>query len=296
MLSATTSASPSRSCRENVSPDIAYLHESPRYLITGCILATLGYVVAFISTVLQLQSGETRDGRVYEIPGSISVMVADWTSPEARIFFGFEMAAANCLLLSWYPFKLRNACCIPAFGGCSMPIGCCMLSWASFRQFVVPVGMILSTCCPITSTWNQMSVDLVLMMVHATAAVSSALGWILSEAHTISLRVPFTNFRPCHCRAPVECQPIIEGRQYKARLVVWLVGVMAYIVYAVTRVAGKVSPSCWWWRFISLMTDIIGGLAMCLNLAIIHRYSDHRFTMDLATGRRMSSSQEIQLT
>ena len=62
-----------------------------------------------------------------------------------RKFAAFE---ALSILLSWYPYKLRNACCIPAQGGCRMPLGPCAMSWATARTFFPPVGLVLVACVP----------------------------------------------------------------------------------------------------------------------------------------------------
>mmetsp|Transcript_84188 Transcript_84188/g.176186 ORF Transcript_84188/g.176186 Transcript_84188/m.176186 type:complete len:469 (-) Transcript_84188:197-1603(-) len=305
--------------------NVQYLKEAPRYLIAGAVLGSMGFLVCAVPwSVRMLQLLLTgKDIEKSDVPATVSEMVSVWDTTEARVFFGFELMAAILILLSWYPFKLRNACCIPIAGGCEAKwfFGS---SWASVRQFCPSVGLVLVACCPTVKvvtgagcgvfqrkwdcdkqewcTWNSTGTgeakcmectttdcmerqetlaDMVLVAVHGVSALMMFASFLLCEAHTLGVQIPFTQIRPFKCHADIGARAslIIGSTEYKWRLGTWWLAFVMYctfIVWTVIVSARDPANPSRKMNFCSFLSEVVAGLSMLTNHGIIWYYSSER--------------------
>ncbi|CAK8992841.1 unnamed protein product [Durusdinium trenchii] len=191
------------------------------------------------------------------LPSTVSELVSEWQSVEARIFFGFELLAAFCILLSWYPFKLRNAGCIPAEGGCYirvpyMPFA--SMSWAIARQFFPPVGLVLVAC---EESWD--AEQLVLVVVHCVSALLMFTAFLFSEAHALSLR-------PFRC-AVTTLEP--GSLEYKLRYITWHLAFWPYFLFTLIQIYNFFGDLHPYMKIISFVLEVDAGLAMLANHYVI---------------------------
>lgn len=298
-----------------------YLQEGPRFLIAGAVLGCLGFLACSLPWLARMVQQMTtgRGVRKEEVPATVSDMVSVWDTTEARVFFGFELIAAILILLSWYPFKMRNSCCAPP-GGCSFRMcGCCHLSWASFRQFGPPLGLVLVATVPsvkvihdeactllkgeLDCTWksdfcvwnstvlacqgcdgcyeNSTFGALVLCGVHGTAAVVMFIGFLTAEAHVLGVKIPFTGYAPLRCEAPDEAKSTVRPgtAEYKWRLTTWWFGFIFYnkfCIWTAVLLHRPLDNPSRKMNFCSFLSEVIAGLAMLGNHAVIWYYSSER--------------------
>mmetsp|Transcript_5701 Transcript_5701/g.13143 ORF Transcript_5701/g.13143 Transcript_5701/m.13143 type:complete len:298 (+) Transcript_5701:38-931(+) len=245
-----------------------YIDQSVQYLLLGVILGALGFIIAVIPMMLRGLSGTIghTDLRKSFLPATVSELVSQWNSVEARIFFGFELLAALSILLSWYPYKLRNANCIPAEGGCHIRLGCCSISWATSRQFFPPVGLVLVACVPSVKE-DQWEIDkLVLVVVHCFSALLMFSAFLCAEAHALSLW-------PFHC--PVQTIET-SSLQYKLRYGTWLLAAWPYVAFSLIQVYDFFSDLHPYMKITSFVLEVDAGLSMLLNHFIIWYYAPER--------------------
>lgn len=258
---------------ENASS--AYITESPRYLISGVALGVLGFLVAAVPFCMRafefIALGQ--EIPVSEVPPTVSEMVSRWNTTEARVFFGFELTAANMILLSWYPYKLRNACCIPMHGGCRMNVLFFHVSWATFRQFGPTIGLVLVACCPTVPMEHAKAADLVLIMVHGGAASLMFSGFLMCEAHALSIW-------PFRCDAPLDGRPCVDDRQYRLRLLSWRIS--AFCFFAFMGIQGYLTfyPRHQVVNGTSFGLEVLAGLSMMFNHGMVWKYCRERERMD----------------
>jgi len=259
-----------------------YVQESPHFLLAGAILGVLGFLIAVVPYILRVGEHLCRGTEIpiKEVPPTVSELVSKWDTVEARIFFGFELTSAYCILLSWYPYKLRNACCIPATGGCRM--GC--MSWATYRQFMPPIGLILVACCPTVKLQLLRAEDLVLVTVHCLAAMMMFVGFLMAEAHALSIRFYFLTFRgKLSFVVPFPCaSPTIDWgtREYRMRSSTWHTSAWTFISFMILQVLGSVGILAMdvrrRWCVMSFIFEVVSGLAMLANHLIIWYFAPER--------------------
>lgn len=167
-----------------------FMRESVLYLPVGVVLGYCGFFAVIVPLLMRVTVTTLGlSSRPLYIPPTISELVSDWNSVEGRAFFGFELGAAVCILLSWYPFKLANAICNPLHGGCCTVSVCgyCVF-WATVRQFVGPIGLLLVACIPTVSPSMYVEVEnLCLVFWHCIAAMLMFIGYLSCEAHALNL-------------------------------------------------------------------------------------------------------------
>lgn len=269
-----------------------FIQESPRYLIVGTILGILGFLVAVVPYLMRVIRHVIKNETIPkdEVPPTVSELVSHWETVEARIFFGFEFTAALLILLSWYPFKMRSACCIPMFGGCKMRLGCCTISWATFRQFVPPIGLILVACCPTIKVEIDVKdfdpANFVLIAVHGIAALMMFVGFLLAEAHALSMPILFTKFvpLPCRCRGVGKAAVNDDHREYWVRWLTWHVAAGSFSLFLATQaplyLRSKPSRK---WNITSFTLEVVAGIAMLLNHGAVWYFSKERLGRDFSS-------------
>lgn len=268
-----------------------YIQESPYMLIVGSILGALGFFIAVIPYILRVAELKYRGDKIKadDIPDTVSALVSKWDTPEARIFFGFELSAAFCILMSWYPYRLRGACRIAATGGCRIQICCFSMHWATFRQFVPPVGLVLLTCCPtVPMDKVESAAHLVLIFVHCLAAMMMFVGFLMAECHALSLSPDFSNWGPVgRCLSyvtPSRCRkPTVDSGspQYRVRFSTWKVSAAGFQLFLVLQGVlllnlNLVKKYLWIGKGVSFGMEVIAGLAMLANHAAIWYYTPER--------------------
>lgn len=260
---------------ENAS--IQYVSMSEQYLIFGVVLGILGFLVALVPFLIDIAAAIVNsDGKqpwwkAVDVPATVSEMVSKWEEPQGRVFFGFELAAAFCTLLSWYPFKLRHACCNPGDGGCRITFCSLWLcSWASLRQFVPPLGLGLVACVPTVHMSPRKPLpqgSIMLIAIHSLAALLMFGGFLLSEAHVLCIW-------PLKCRARV-LQP--KCAEYRLRRASWVVAFIFWFIFTVMQVVftfvGSIQRR---YKILSFILEILAGLTMLFNHWVIWKYAPER--------------------
>ncbi|CAK8992885.1 unnamed protein product [Durusdinium trenchii] len=259
-----------------------YIEQSLSYLLLGVILGALGFIIAVIPLMLRALSGTLGNRNLHQsfLPSTVSELVSEWQSVEARIFFGFELLAvgrgtedgsktAFCILLSWYPFKLRNAGCIPAEGGCYirvpyMPFA--SMSWAIARQFFPPVGLVLVACVPSVKEESWDAEQLVLVVVHCVSALLMFTAFLFSEAHALSLR-------PFRC-AVTTLEP--GSLEYKLRYITWHLAFWPYFLFTLIQIYNFFGDLHPYMKIISFVLEVDAGLAMLANHYVIWYFAPER--------------------
>ncbi|CAE7232564.1 unnamed protein product [Symbiodinium natans] len=247
-----------------------YIDQSVQYLLLGVILGALGFIIAVIPMIIRGFTGTigATNLRTSFLPATVSELVSQWDSVEARIFFGFELMAALCILLSWYPYKLRNASCIPAEGGCYIYCcgKCCSMSWAAARQFFPPVGLMLVACVPSVKEDEWSADKLVLVVVHCVSALLMFSSFLLAEAHALSLK-------PFRCAV----QTLAAGSlEYKLRYGTWLLAALPYVVFTMIAVVDFLTDLHPYVKITSFVLEVDAGLAMLANHFVIWAFAPER--------------------
>jgi len=235
--------------------------------VLGFVLAALPFAISIGTSMGDDAIHGTNLTLSLEVPATVSELVSKWESVEARVFFGFEVAASFCILLSWYPFKLRYASCIPSHGGCRISMGCFgSVSWATWRQFVPPLGLLLVACVPTVKRDDWTMESMVLVLAHGGAAMMMFLGFLMAEAHTLSIW-PF--------RCP--CDVLEKGsKQYRLRLRSWMVAGVCFALFNCMLGLQHIAVAGWQFNVISFALEVVAGLAMLLNHFVIVVYSPER--------------------
>mmetsp|Transcript_50426 Transcript_50426/g.113386 ORF Transcript_50426/g.113386 Transcript_50426/m.113386 type:complete len:350 (-) Transcript_50426:95-1144(-) len=264
-----------------------YIQESPQFLLAGSILGVNGFLIAVIPYLLRVGENLYRGQEIPidEVPPTVSELVSKWETVEARIFFGFELTGAFCILLSWYPYKLRNVCCIPAAGGCRIPFRVCgHMSWATFRQFMPPIGLILVACCPTVKLGGLKAQEVVLVGVHCLAAMMMFVGFILAEAHALSIKffypvcvngIPKITYHKC-------TKPTVDPGtlHYRMRYAAWNLAALFFCCFLVVQGLGGAKIIAMdtrrRYRILSFVCEVVAGLSMLSNMIIIWYFSPER--------------------
>jgi len=115
-------------------------------------------------------------------PQTVSELVHNQESPEGKAFFAFGLVAAICILLSWYPWQLRNV----YLGDDVLLCGCCGPTWQNIRQFLPPLGMFLVACIPTAPPVNRKFGDYITVGLHTVGALMMVGGYSVCEILTLS--------------------------------------------------------------------------------------------------------------
>jgi len=130
----------------SVAPEISQRFKAPGLLCLGTCAAFAAFMGCLIVTTIQFFT--VHGSQLMEIhpypsgmgywPETVSESVHNRNSPAGKIFFTFAgLMAAFLLLLSWYPYSLRNVYTGPE----TLPCGCMYAT--TFRQYVPTLGLIM---------------------------------------------------------------------------------------------------------------------------------------------------------
>lgn len=158
-------------------------------LFAGAVSGFLGFAFAgflgiwqsaFSEVQLNFRGEPMESGRNY-FPETVSEMVRDPASPSGKCFFAFGLIAAICILLSYYPFYLRNT-----YVG-DDHITVLNISWLTLRTFMPPVGLLLTCCITAVPMSLTTKADLVATSVHCAGAGMMIAGYAVFELHALFL-------------------------------------------------------------------------------------------------------------
>jgi len=115
------------------------------------------------------------------MPQSVSEMVHDPASAVGKVFFGFMMIGAICMMVSWYPQELGNV-----FVG-DDALCCCVFgpSLVTARNFLPPVGMMLVACITAVPAPQAHYDDNVSTNIHTLGAIAMIGGYAVLEIHAL---------------------------------------------------------------------------------------------------------------
>mmetsp|Transcript_13990 Transcript_13990/g.40813 ORF Transcript_13990/g.40813 Transcript_13990/m.40813 type:complete len:359 (-) Transcript_13990:59-1135(-) len=173
---------------------------STSLLFVGALLGFMGFVFAaflgFWQQMVEVShrnfSGEPMVHSYF--PATVSEMVYNSSSGAGKCFFAFVMIGGICMLLSWYPWHLRNVYIgddimlgPPHLGSdfSGRPRGIKLLM---LRQFLPPVGIMLVACIPAPPAANRHFTDTVSALVHTLGATMSIGGYAFLELYTLVAR------------------------------------------------------------------------------------------------------------
>lgn len=251
-----------------------FIQQSARYLLIGVLLGVLGFVTASLPFAIRIAIAIENDAvygtnltRSLMLPATVSELVSQWETVEARVFFGFEIGASFCILLSWYPFLLRYGSCIPSDGGCRISFGCCgSISWATWRQFLPPLGLLLVACVPTVKQEDWTPESMVLVVAHCAAAMMMFAGFLMAEAHALSLW-PFR----CDCQILEK-----DSMQYRRRRYTWFFAGTCFGIFTCMQGFPLIAVAGKQFNVISFTLEVLAGLAMLANHFVIWLYSPER--------------------
>jgi len=139
-------ADPIEGTPHGVVGEISHRFKAPHLLCLGTCAATSAFVGCLIVTTIQfftIHGSELLGIHPYASghgywPETVSESVHNRNSPAGKIFFTFAgLMAAFLLLMSWYPYSLRNVYTGPK----TIPGG--MMYSTTFRQYVPTLGLIM---------------------------------------------------------------------------------------------------------------------------------------------------------
>lgn len=175
---------------------------STSLLFVGSLLGFLGFCfAAFLGFWQQIMEVPHLNFRHEPMgtyfPATVSEMVYDSQSGAGKCFFAFVLIGGICMLLSWYPWALRNvyigddAMLLENWLGndrSDRPRGIKVLM---LRQFLPPIGIMLVACIPAPPAANREFTDTVSSLVHTLGAVMSIGGYAAIELATL-------HYKPWH--------------------------------------------------------------------------------------------------
>lgn len=174
--------------------------QSVTFLLVGASSGIIGFAFAGFLGIYKYKHDSVLAGTNYRgdpfassrnfHPATVSEMVRDPASPEGKVFFAFCMLGAICILVSAYPWCLRNVfighdhsrLIRPLCGRAGeRPI---WVSLVSLRQFLPPVGLMMVVCIEVTSGPRTFC-EAVAAGVHTLGAVMMFLTYIAFEFHAL---------------------------------------------------------------------------------------------------------------
>jgi hypothetical protein len=108
------------------------------------VVTALGLHRVFTTEQFNMNGEPFPSGKAY-FPACISEMVYDPDTPSGKAFIAFMLPAAIAMMISWYPYQLRNV----FIKGNARPTHLCfseahlMPTWNDLRVFIPPIGLML---------------------------------------------------------------------------------------------------------------------------------------------------------
>ncbi|CAE7881523.1 unnamed protein product [Symbiodinium necroappetens] len=160
-------------------------------------------------------------------PQTVSELVHDHKSAEGKLFFGFGLLAAICILASWYPAHLRNVYLGDGVAVC----GCCGPTWQNMRQFCPSIGLFLVTCIPTVPPANRHFGENFTVLLHTCGAIMMVGGYGLCEIVALQ--------RACSRRKDTTGGPILKPGEWRLRAALIGLSLCSGVAF---QVCGFLSP------------------------------------------------------
>uniref|UniRef100_A0A7S4QMD6 Transmembrane protein n=1 Tax=Alexandrium monilatum TaxID=311494 RepID=A0A7S4QMD6_9DINO len=177
--------------RKDLEKRIAFQEASQRkravmLLFVGALSGFLGFAFAGFLGVWEFSRGKVQlnfrgepmaSGRNY-FAQTVSELVGDPASPAGKSFFSFCLVGAICMLVSFYPYNLRNA----YVGDDDRVLG---ISWLALRTFLPPIGLMLTVLAPTKPLEQCTFPDYVALVIHCIGAAMMLSGHVTFELHAL---------------------------------------------------------------------------------------------------------------
>jgi len=170
------------------APVLNQTSQSLSFLLAGSILGFLAFLLPILlgrtletgNITLNIDGMPFESGRSY-YPETVSEMVQDQDSPVGKTFFGFVLAGSICLLISQYPWNLRNV----NVGAEVWQMGAFRGIFLNLRTLLPPVGMIIVSCIRVVPKMQRTLGDRITCNVHTAGAVTAIGGYCVFESLTL---------------------------------------------------------------------------------------------------------------
>lgn len=171
---------------------------STSLLFVGALLGFIGFVfAAFLGFWQELEEASHRNFRAQPIgtyfPATVSEMVYNSSSGSGKCFFAFVLIGGICMLMSWYPWALRNvyigddALLLNGWIGNDISGNPRGIKVLMLRQFLPPLGIMMVACIPAPPAANRLFTDVVSSTVHTIGAVMAIGGYAFIELATLTI-------------------------------------------------------------------------------------------------------------
>lgn len=173
-----------REVPENL-PEISARFRAPGLLLIGAISAGVAFLGAAVCTTMEYFKPKYRwnmelgikyaSGNGYW-PETVSESVSDANSAPGKIFYTFSLLAGLALLISYYPYNLRNCYTGPAkiFH---------LVYWSTFRQFIPVYGlfMLIGVSVYPSAVAQETNGGMLCLGIHLLGASLMFMGYMLCE-------------------------------------------------------------------------------------------------------------------
>lgn len=167
-------------------PSVSTRYRAPALLLLGASCAFAAFVGSMLCMVKKFLNPKYHRNIKLDIdyesgmgywPETVSESVSDSNSAEGKIFFTFSLIAGICLLVSFYPYSLRNVYTGPA----KLPGG--FMYWATFRQYVPVLGLftLIGVSVYPTQIAKETNGGMICLCIHLTGAAMMFVGYMMSE-------------------------------------------------------------------------------------------------------------------
>jgi hypothetical protein len=167
-------------------------------ILAGSVCGLLGFLFAgflgiwrFVEEVGHNFHGDTFPSGHNYWPQTVSMMVRDPSTPSGKCFFAFESIAAICILVSWYPWQLRNVYVGDDVSWCGVRV-------LNMRTLLPPIGMILVSHIQVLPMAQRGFRDHVSGAIHGIGAVMMIGGYSIFELQCLlSKKAPMRGNERC---------------------------------------------------------------------------------------------------
>mmetsp|Transcript_63628 Transcript_63628/g.186127 ORF Transcript_63628/g.186127 Transcript_63628/m.186127 type:complete len:345 (-) Transcript_63628:142-1176(-) len=128
---------------------------------------------------------------------TVSELVGNTSSPAGKSFFSFCLVGAICMLMSFYPYHLRNV----YVGDDETILG---ISWLALRTFCPPIGLMLTVLAPTKPLQQATFQDMVALVIHCMGASMMLSGHVIFELHALCIS-KVVQISPCERMARWVC-------------------------------------------------------------------------------------------
>jgi hypothetical protein len=151
-------------------------------------VSALGLHRVYTSDYYNLNGEGFPSGEIY-FPACISEMVYDPDTPSGKAFIAFMLIAAICMLVSWYPYQLRNV----YIKARARPAHLCVAetkytpTWNDLRVFFPPIGLMLVALIQSTPEGLMGYRENIAEQIHANGAMAMIGSHCIFEFYALAM-------------------------------------------------------------------------------------------------------------